>query len=343
MSSNGNLGLRAIRNYTEDEVVLLLSKRFIITEDMLHPHKSRERNELTEILEKKQLGHQTDHFLLLYTLLLDFHDENSFFRPYYDALPQSLGHLPLYWSKEELDELGPGGHFVRKQVLVHNMFMDDAVLLLTEVDPRLAAVVSRNTIVRFWCLIFSRSFRLPGPSDRLAMIPLGDFFNHKAHNRDVILVERDDMIYFKTAHGRAQSGFEIFSSYGEKMNDVALFYYGFVMDNVELDTVGVMYEDPSARGPNTSGIGATGGRNSNVARDDSPRKKYLIQLQMSKDKHDESLTVLRNLVMSSGGVSPSDVISTSHSDSHDDTSWGRLVEKKMLLKLAKMCQHQLKL
>jgi hypothetical protein len=119
---------------------------------------------------------------------------------------------------------------------------------------------------------------------------------------------------------------------------VALFYYGFVMDNVELDTVGVMYEDPSARGPNMGGIVATGGSNSNVA-----RKKYLIQLQMSKDKHAESLAVLRNLVMSSGGVSPSDVMSTSHSNSHDDTSWGRLVEKKVLLKLAKMCQHQLKL
>lgn len=328
IDGSGNLGLYASTHCAAEEYFIRLSKRFILTEEMF-PDRFRERAQLTAALHEKGLGHERKHVMLLYTLLLDHQNQSSHFRPYYDMLPASLSHLPLYWTHEELRELGPVGsaRFIHKQLAVHNALLDDVVLLLAEVDPALAATVSRRQVLYFWCIILSRSFQLPGPGELLALIPLGDIFNHNSKDRNIILVESQDHNHFRILADGVQAGAELLVTYGNKSNHMALFYYGFVpqeaagpglgVDSAQA-AVQVLFEDPTAQGP----LGATADRN-----------LYWLHLEVAEQVRAQAMALLRELVLHKKLVGGE--------GGEGDVVLGRQVEKKMLLRLAKMCQYHL--
>lgn len=45
------------------------------------------------------------HIFLMLFILTDMRRPDSFFRPYYDLLPTTLGNMPIFWREEELELL----------------------------------------------------------------------------------------------------------------------------------------------------------------------------------------------------------------------------------------------
>ena len=105
---------------------------------------------------------------------------------------------------------------------------------------------SRDDFLYSWLLINSRTFYHEGDGseaypahDRLALLPLADFFNHADSGCKVTY---DAESYTITTDREYKSGEEIYISYGEHTNDFLLAEYGFIpnvednkWDKIELD------------------------------------------------------------------------------------------------------------
>ena len=51
------------------------------------------------------------HIYFANFLLEDMEDEDSFFKPYYDTLPEDINNIPIIWSNKEINRLH-GSYFV---------------------------------------------------------------------------------------------------------------------------------------------------------------------------------------------------------------------------------------
>jgi hypothetical protein len=109
----GSVGMYATRNYVKGEVVLKISKQFLISESILES-KVQERQTLAAALKEGGWRKHVDNLVLLYALLSDMRNQSSSFQPYYRVLPATLPHLPFFWSRDDLQHLEPAGGGARE-------------------------------------------------------------------------------------------------------------------------------------------------------------------------------------------------------------------------------------
>ena len=229
------------------------------------------------------------------------------------------------------------------------------MLLLHAVDPGIASAYSRQDVLLFHFILFSRSFGLPGPHKLLALIPLGDIINHDHTHPTVLLHESKEFVFFKTTE-EVMAGSEVFSSYGKKDNARYLMYYGFVMENdPAMDMVEVLYDVPvtyrEGDGDWEEGERGAAQGESRVVRS---RYTYWLALQDTASSRERVLSTLRQLVhitqegdllrpvVLEGGTRSGTTDSRASDSARGGVTMGRQHEKKVLLALAKMCQLHLK-
>lgn len=116
------------------------------------------------------------HIYLLLFLLIDGEKPDSFFRPYYDTLPQTTPNFPIFWSDEELEWLK--GSYLLQQVEDRKRSIKSDYEKICGIDP----TFRRFSLDRFaWArmIVCSRNFGLTiNGIQTSAMVPFADMLNH---------------------------------------------------------------------------------------------------------------------------------------------------------------------
>lgn len=94
-------------------MIVKIPKKFIMSCDMgKKVTVSKELNDESPDFDKVK------HIYFANFLLEDMENEDSFFKPYYETLPEDITNIPMLWSNKELNMLS-GSYFVRPQLLLH--------------------------------------------------------------------------------------------------------------------------------------------------------------------------------------------------------------------------------
>lgn len=116
------------------------------------------------------------HIYLLLFLLIDGEKPDSFFRPYYDTLPQTTPNFPIFWDEEELEWLK--GSYLLQQVEDRKRSIKSDYEKICAIDP----TFKRFSLDRFaWArmIVCSRNFGLTiNGIQTSAMVPFADMLNH---------------------------------------------------------------------------------------------------------------------------------------------------------------------
>lgn len=119
------------------------------------------------------------HIYLMIFLLWDrkVNADRSFFKPYYDILPQTLSNIPIFWSAEELSWLQ--GSYMLTQIQDRNDAIADDYYAICQVAPSLAKIATLDEFKWARMCVCSRNFGLQiGGHRTSALVPHADMFNH---------------------------------------------------------------------------------------------------------------------------------------------------------------------
>eukprot|EP00826_Nyctotherus_ovalis_P025624 TRINITY_DN1987_c0_g1_i5.p1 TRINITY_DN1987_c0_g1~~TRINITY_DN1987_c0_g1_i5.p1 ORF type:complete len:565 (+),score=157.58 TRINITY_DN1987_c0_g1_i5:256-1950(+) len=218
-------GVHTMKELREEEVFLTIPKSLIITSQ-----KGKETPLGAKVL-KASLDLNWDYLVYINIFLLtQFHDPNSFWKPYMDVYPRDVSTFPIFYTKEERKLL---------QGSVMNSHIDDEIEEVRQEYTKIVQAVPEfklftlDEYMRNKTLIISRIFyvTIHNVVDRI-MVPLADMFNHHyerlgdTHWRYVDKEEAFVVSAEKTIH----KGDPICEHYGEKPNYRFLFYYGFLIE-----------------------------------------------------------------------------------------------------------------
>ena len=160
---------------------------------------------------------------------------NSFFRPYYDILPEDLSCMPIFWKREELEYLT--GSYLLNQIDERIVTTGKDYEAICEAAPEFAEIC---TVERFqWArmIVCSRNFGLAVNGIKTAvLVPYADMLNH-LRPRETMWQFDDSSQCFTVVSTRAiDSGAQVYDSYGQKSNHRFLLNYGFSIErNLEPD------------------------------------------------------------------------------------------------------------
>jgi len=227
------------------------------------------------------------HIFLMVFLLWDrkVNGSKSFFKPYYDILPQTLHNMPIFWSEEELSYLE--GSYLLAQIADRNDAITDDYHAICEVAPELADVATLDEFKWARMCVCSRNFGLQIDGHRTsALVPHADMLNHYRPRETKWTFDDERQAFTITTLQTIPSGAQVYDSYGQKCNHRFLLNYGFaVEDNRELDgfcpnevpiELGVVPDDPlydakyefwtrgegsSSGGSGVNGVGGSMGHN----------------------------------------------------------------------------------
>lgn len=158
----GNLGLHAARDFTKKgDVVLKFSKKnFLVTSDIISG-KRREKDAMAALLVERGLERKLENFLLLYAVLCDFQNQSSSFQPYYATLPSTLPHLPIFWSQEDMQALGPG------KTADICMYMHDTCMHTIHNIIQYYTILLHNTITQYYTIYLQYTRNTPKYMDMM--------------------------------------------------------------------------------------------------------------------------------------------------------------------------------
>ena len=101
-------GVHAIEDIAPNSVCVEVPRKCLITVEM------GKATDIGELILKSDVDLDAPkHVFLMIFLLLDRKDPESFFKPYYDILPQTLRNMPIFWDDEELSCL-EGSHLLHQ-------------------------------------------------------------------------------------------------------------------------------------------------------------------------------------------------------------------------------------
>jgi len=177
------------------------------------------------------------HIYLMIFLLWDrkVNADRSFFKPYYDILPQTLSNIPIFWSQQELSWLQ--GSYMLSQIQDRNDAIADDYYAICQVAPSLANIATLDQFKWARMCVCSRNFGLQiGGHRTSALVPHADMFNHYRPRETKWTYDDTTEAFTITTLQMIPSGAQVYDSYGQKCNHRFLLNYGFaVEDNREID------------------------------------------------------------------------------------------------------------
>lgn len=183
----------------------------------------------------------TEEELLAVCLLYQMHKrDTSFWRPYLDTLPREDRSLVSNIDEELLRELDgsslKSGVAARRHVVLEEFNSLQSHLFSKHQETFSSAIYSQQQY--FWArfIVDSRSWGLPGSTS--ALIPFADLFNHGPKGQHLVPEpDRQRSVLKADPRAGANTGEEIFDSYGAKSAGQFALSYGFVPETNERDWV----------------------------------------------------------------------------------------------------------
>lgn len=173
---------------------------------------------------------------MLILMAEDMASEKPYFKPYYDILPKSLNHIPLFWSDADLSLLD--GSPLQNSVHIMRSELSKLYGMICEVAPEFAALTTFDKFMWMYGSMVSRNYYIRvGPKGTKALIPFADMLNHMQTLTDQISskttwnfdINRQEFVM--KAIDDIRMGEEIFQIYGVRTNSDLLFVYGFTMED----------------------------------------------------------------------------------------------------------------
>lgn len=110
-------------------------------------------------------------------MLIDMKNRSSFFKPYYDILPQKLNNMPIFWTPEELKYLE--GSYLREQIDERNAAIEADYNTICKVRPDFADIATIHEFKWARMCVCSRNFGLViNGVQTAALVPYADMLNH---------------------------------------------------------------------------------------------------------------------------------------------------------------------
>lgn len=213
-----------IKKSKKNSLVIKIPRKMII-------HSNRPSKN-SYLMEKLNIPNKNIHKLVLF-MLEDMESGESFFQPYYDILPNDLSHFPIFWTDDELLIL-ENSHFIDDIINRRETFYNNYKKLSTL--PDFSYTFDDYCIIR--TLVGSRNFGLNIHGEQVvAMVPLGDMFNHDIPADVTWTFNNDFDSYTMQANHSIKKGLQISDSYGKKCNSKYLLYYGFMIGDMNCKTL----------------------------------------------------------------------------------------------------------
>lgn len=171
--ANGVRGVHTKQPISENEVIMRIPYKCCITVEM---GKATSTGKI--ILENKietRFDAPKHIFLMLY-MMIDGEDDNSFFQPYYNILPESLSCMPIFWDQEEYKLLK--GSYILTQIQMRKDAIREDYELICAIDP----TFKRFSLEYFaWArmIVCSRNFGgIVNGVKTSSLVPMADMLNH---------------------------------------------------------------------------------------------------------------------------------------------------------------------
>lgn len=229
--ADGVRGVHAREGIENDELIMRIPYKCVFTVEM------GKATSTGQILVRNNMEHVFDapkHIYLMMFLLIDGEDPNSFFRPYYDILPENLSGMPIFWDEEEYRYLT--GSYLLQQIQMRKDAIARDYREICRVDP----TFSRFSLDRFaWArmIVCSRNFGGSIKGTRSSgMVPYADMLNHYRPRETRWGFDENTETF--TIHSCCPIGVgdSVYDSYGKKCQHRFLLNYGFAIeDNREED------------------------------------------------------------------------------------------------------------
>lgn len=223
-------GCHSVTEIEEEEVIIQIPIKCLITVEMGRdtPIGRKIINSNIELDAPKHL------FLMLY-LLIDHKNPDSFFKPYYDILPQSLSNMPIFWTNEELSYLE--GSYMIQQIQERSAAIENDYFSILSVVPEMALYCDLDKFKWARMCVCSRNFGLIVSGLRTAaLVPYADMLNHYRPRETKWQFDDSVQGFTITSLQRIHTGAQVYDSYGQKCNHRFLLNYGFSIDsNTEPD------------------------------------------------------------------------------------------------------------
>jgi histone-lysine N-methyltransferase SETD3 len=173
-------------------------------------------------------------FIMLY-MLLDRRRPDSFFKPYYDILPQTLSNMPIFWSEEELEMLA--GSYLLTQIDERNDAIAKDYHEICLLDASFPQMCTLDEFKWARMCVSSRNFGMQINGLRTAaMVPFADMLNHYRPRETKWQFEDMTQSFTVVSLQDIAAGAQVYDSYGQKCNHRFLLNYGFsVESNIEPD------------------------------------------------------------------------------------------------------------
>ena len=230
--ANNERGVVSRKSIQPNEFVFLIPKKLIITNKVADT--IPEIKELDSLFTNKS---PTELNIIKITIFIMYAEEyedimtDVDWTPYFDTLPISLNHIPIFWTKE-LDYLK--GSYLFERVKERNRLFKEEFRLLKKNLPDFKIFKFYDyQLIR--SLVSSRNFKLTINNDIVSgMVPFADMLNHSNTCQTRWSFNNTLQSYEMVAKKPINVGDEIMDSYGIKPMDNYFMFYGFVLPDSEV-------------------------------------------------------------------------------------------------------------
>jgi histone-lysine N-methyltransferase SETD3 len=156
------------------------------------------------------------HIYLMVFMLEDRLKPDSFFKPYYDILPQTLNCMPIFWTEDELKWLD--GSYIQRQTAERRAAIRNDYDQIVRVWPSFAKF-SFEEFAWARMIACSRNFGIVVNGLRTsALVPFADMLNHLRPRETKWTFDSASQCFTITALRDIQAGAQVYDSYGKKCN-----------------------------------------------------------------------------------------------------------------------------
>ena len=229
---NKERGVVSAKNITQGDFVFLIPHNLIITNKTADS--IPEIRDLNNTFSDKS---ETELNIIKITIFMLFAEEfdgimqDVDWTPYFDTLPETLEHIPIFWD-EELDFLK--GSYLVERIRERKRFIREEYRILKRVVPDFDQF-NLYEYQRMRSLVSSRNFKLNMHNEVVsAMVPFADMLNHSNTCQTRWSYNNELKSYQMVAKTNISVGDEIMDSYGIKPMDNYFIFYGFVLPDSEV-------------------------------------------------------------------------------------------------------------
>ena len=218
-------GCHSVTNIEEEEVIIQIPLKCLITVEM-----GRDTPIGRKIINSNIELDAPKHLFLMLFLLIDCKNPDSFFKPYYDILPQSLSNMPIFWTEDELGFLE--GSYMIQQIKERSAAIENDYFSILSVVPEIALYCNLEKFKWARMCVCSRNFGLIVNGLRTAaLVPYADMLNHYRPRETKWQFDDSIQGFTITSLQQIHTGAQVYDSYGQKCNHRFLLNYGFSIDD----------------------------------------------------------------------------------------------------------------